>query len=1065
MKPGRRPPGPLPLFSACAAALVLLVLPAWSLDPYRALTQYLRRSWTSDQGLPQNSVQAIAQTPDGFVWLATQEGLARFDGVEFEVHSAATDPAFSVNNVQSLLVSGDGTLWVGTEGGGVVRRTAAGFQALRIPENARSRSVRCLAEAPAGTVWAGTSGGLLRVSGDHLEEVVSSERLQKNGVNALVPDGRGGLWLGTYGRGIFRFREGLLEPAPFQDRLPSPRIYTLLAGDGEELWIGTEGGGLCRWDGKDLRRFTSSDGLPSRMVYTLLRTPDGSLWVGTYGEGLFRYRNGRFENLSSRQGLSNDVVLSLLLDREGNLWAGTNGGGVNLLEDGRVLCFGAPEGLPENMVSAVLEDRKGGLWVGTYGAGLVRIEKGRVAAVYDRKDGFPDDNVYALAEDDGGDLWVGTGAGLGRFRNGRWTFWRGRDGLPGEMIYALLPEPGGALWIGTGGACIARFQRGRFETFDRQKGLASRTVVCLGRDGKGRLLAGTYDGLCRWEGERFTVLGQKQGFAHNGVFSLLTDGDGALWAGTYGGGLHRVLQDRAFPIRRKDGLFDDVVYTVLDDGRGRLWMSCNRGIFAVEKAQARAFAEGRAPAVSCLSLGKADGMRSPECNGGSQPAGWRLRDGRLCFPTTQGLVFVDPEALRPGPPPPVVLEGATYDGRPFPGPSPSPTLPPGKGNLEFRYAALRFAGLEKVRYAYRLEGFEQEWHDAGTRRTAFYTNIPHGSYRFVVRATAGDGAMDPRGASLAFRIEPHFYETRAFLALVAFLVLLLGFLFYAARVAQLKARQRELERLVALRTAELARALQKVESQAEELRQFNTRLREKVREQFEQIVRDKRLTKYFPRKLVDKILLSEEDVSLATERRMVTTFFTDLRGFTRLSDTTEPERVTEILNAHLSEMAASIEAHGGTLARFMGDGILGFFGTPDEMDPVTQAESACRMALDMQARMAALVEKLGLPRGEDGLALRIGIHQDLVTVGNFGSPDHVEFTALGRGVNLAKRLEEGCPPGSILVTESLARRVLHRFDFGPTESRRFKGFQEAVEVRLLLGEKHRPAPGEKVFPS
>lgn len=1058
MRSGRRGWGHFSTWTACAVALALFVLPAGALDPNRQLTQYLKRSWTSDQGLPQNSVQAIAQTSEGFLWLATQEGLARFDGVDFEVHSAATDPAFSVNNVQSLLVSSDGTLWVGTEGGGVVRRTPFGFEALKAPENPRSRSVRCFAEEPQGTVWAGTSGGLLRVSGDRLEEVVPSERLQKGGINSLVPDGEGGLWVGTYGRGVFRLRNGTLEPSPFQERLPSFRIYTLLAGEDGELWIGTEGGGLCRWDGKDLHRFSAEKGLPSRMVYTLLRAPDGSLWVGTYGEGLFRYNKGRFENLSSRQGLSNDVVLSLFLDREGNLWAGTNGGGVNLLEDGRVLCFGVPEGLPENMVSVVLEDRKGTLWVGTYGAGLVRIERGRIEAVYDRKDGFPDDNVYALAEDAAGDLWVGTGAGLGRFHRGGWTFWRERDGLPGEMIYALLPEPDGALWVGTGGACIARFQGGRFEIFDRTKGLASRTVVCLGRDGDERLLAGTYDGLCRLEGDRFEVLDRRRGFAHNGIFSLLEEPGGALWVGTYGGGLHRVQDDRAVPIRRKDGLFDDVVYTVLDDGLGRLWMSCNRGIFSVEKAEAQAFVEGRTQNVSCLWLGKADGMRSPECNGGSQPAGWRLRDGRLCFPTTQGLVFVDPQALRPGPPPPVVLEGATYDGRPFPGSTPSPELPPGKGNLEFRYAALQFAGLEKIRYAYRLEGFEEEWHDAGTRRTAFYTNIPHGSYRFVVRATGGDGAVDLRGASLTFRIRPHFYETRTFVALVTLLVLLAGFLLYVARVAQLKARQRELERLVALRTAELARALKMVESQAEELRQFNLRLREKVREQFEQIVRDKRLTKYFPRKLVDKILLSDQDVSLDTERRTVTTFFTDLRGFTHLSDTTEPERVTEILNAHLTEMAASIEAHGGTLARFMGDGILGFFGAPDEMDPVLQAESACRMALHMQERMRALIERLGLPPGQDGLALRIGIHQDLVTVGNFGSPDHVEFTALGRGVNLAKRLEEACPPGSVLVTETLARKVLHRFDFGPPESRRFKGFQDEVTVCLLLEEK-RPAVG------
>jgi|GEM_PF-621083 len=1035
------------------AALAWSAVPVLPLDPGRAITQYLHRSWTSDEGLPQNSVQAIAQTADGYLWLGTQEGLVRYDGSSFEVFDSARAPELRADNVMSLLASRDGSLWIGTEGGGLVRYRDGDFTPLPLLEAPSQKVVRSLFEDERGAIWAGTSGGLTRVEGARMVPVSEPGRpFAKTSVNGVASDGEGGLWLGTYGAGLLHFRSGNLSPFPLNDRLGTSKIYCLLRDASGVLWIGTEGGGLWSWDGRTLQGFSEREGLPSRMVYSLAQDRSGSLWVGTYGSGLCRYRGGRFEVLSSKFGLSNDVVLSLHEDVEGSLWVGTYGGGLNQLEDGKVTCLGVPEGLPEKMVSCVLEDGDGALWVGTYGAGLCRVENGTVTAVYSVGQGLNDASVYSLCQDREGGLWVGTGAGVSRLKSGRWTSYTQADGLSSAMVYAIAQTPDGSLWFGTGGGGLSRLSNGRFRAYGTESGLAHLTVVALHVDRQGILWAGTYGALSRLEGERFVNVTEREGLSHKMVFSLHEDPEGGLWAGTYGGGLDRVREGRARGIRQKDGLFDDVVYRILEDREGRFWLTCNRGIFAVPKSQLEDFLEGRASSVSCLSLGRADGMRSAECNGGTQPAGIALRDGRLCFPTTRGLVFVDPQRLGPGgPPPPVVLERAFYDRTPADLRGRDPVFPPGRGELEFRYTALSYLGPEKIRFAYRLEGFEREWHDAGGRRTAYYTNIRHGSYRFVVRACNRDGVWNDAGAALSFRIRPHFYETRAFLLLVvAVLASFLG-LGYWVRVARLKARQRELEGLVALRTADLKSALRTVEDQRSQLQEFNARLQEKVREQFEQIVRDKRLTKYFPRKLLDKILLSPEDVSLSTEKRVVTTFFTDLTGFTRLSDTADPDRVTAILNEYLSEMAALIESHGGTLARFMGDGILGFFGTPDEMAPALQAEAAVRMALAMQDRMDGLRGRWGQSIEPDSLRLRIGIHQDLVTVGNFGSPDHVEFTALGRGVNLAKRLEEACPPGSVLVTEAVALPLDGRFRFGPVEARRFKGFGEEVRVCVVEG--------------
>ena len=271
-----------------------------------------------------------------------------------------------------------------------------------------------------------------------------------------------------------------------------------------------------------------------------------------------------------------------------------------------------------------------------------------------------------------------------------------------------------------------------------------------------------------------SLLGPARNFPAGAVYSLHRDADGGLWLGTLGKGLVLFRGGQFRTLTMKDGLFDDVIFQILEDATGYLWMSSNRGIFRVSRRELEQVADGRRSTVTSRVFGTADGMESKECNGGNQPAGLKARDGRLWFPTLKGSVVVDPQRLRTNTVPPrVLIEEGAVDKRPL-GSSGESVFPPGPGALEFRYTALALRNPDRVRFRYRLEGFDKQWVDAGTRRVAYYTNTPPGRYRFQVTASNEDGVWSEQGATAAFRLRPHLHQTPWFLAVCAVGVLLLG---------------------------------------------------------------------------------------------------------------------------------------------------------------------------------------------------------------------------------------------------------------------------------------------------
>ncbi len=531
------------------------------------------------------------------------------------------------------------------------------------------------------------------------------------------------------------------------------------------------------------------EGLSNGQVWALTSDGEGSLWIGTWVGGLNRLRDGRFLTYTTREGLTSDNVRSLCEGRDGAVWIATAGGGLNRLKDGKVTAWGSEEGLPSEQVSALLEDRKGTLWIGTNLAGAARLSAGRVTPL-GRAQGLPHHDVRAFLEDREGYVWIGTiGGGLTRVApDGTLRVFTAGDGLPSDRVVALAEGPDGAIWIGSSGGGLARYASGRFRAFTTKDGLSSDRVM-----------------------------------------SLRVDADGTVWAGTSGGGLNRVRDGKAASVTTREGLFDDLVQVILDDGRGSLWMTCNKGVFRVSRADLEAVADGRAPSLRSVAFGTSDGMRSASAAGGQQPAGFVAADGRLWFPTYRGIAVLDPARVKAsGRTPRVAIEEVLVDGRPADLRVPL-LLPPGAERLEIHYTALTLVAPHRIRFRIRLDGLESEPVDVGTRRVAYYTNLPSGSYTFRVAAADSGGEWGETETTLGFRKRPRARETWWFWVGLALFATAGGWGVLRWRVATLRGREAALLVLVEQRTHSLAAEKARAEEalvRAEEARAEAERHRE-----------------------------------------------------------------------------------------------------------------------------------------------------------------------------------------------------------------------------------------------
>ncbi len=782
------------------AALVCQVPHARAqLDPTQPISQYVHQVWLDDQGLPQNNVLAITPTRDGYLWIGTEEGLARFDGVHFVVFDSRNTPGLKNNTITALFEDRDRSLWIGTLGG-LFRMTRGVITAFPVPGGFSGRCVTAFYQDGEGALWVATDGGGVgRLLNGKFTVYTTRNGLVRNGVFSIGGSPDGSVWFGTHG-GLNRWKNGQFTTYTTANGLPDDDVRALCKDPQGGVWIGTRAG-LSLMKNGTFSRFDKKSELSTAMVHVLYEDRNQTLWVGTLGGGLLRVRDGKPAAYTTKEGFSGDDINAITGDEEGNLWVGTSGGGLNRFTQAKVSTYTTKEGLPSDVIITTYQDRNGDLWIGTNDHGLSRYRDGRFTN-YSTRQGLSSDSVFSIVEDFDHNLWIGTRKGLDLFKDGRFKTYTTKDGLAGDVITATFVDRDGALWVGGLGG-LTRFKDGRFTAFPATGDLLNYPVTAILEDRTGVLWIGTDSGINRFKDGRFESLNvRNSNLSDDHVMGLYEDPQGVLWIGTNGGGLNRLKDGKFTVYTTKEGLFDDLVIQILDPGDGNFWMSSNRGIFYVSKQQLNDFADGKIRSISYGLLGTEDGMKSKECNGGVQPAGWVTGDGRLVFPTMKGIAIIDPKHLKTDSfIPTTIIESVTIDNKAVPVDA-TAVIPPGRGDLEFHFTAPSFANPQKLRFQYQLEGYDRGWVDGTGSRLAHYTNIPPGFYRFHVRA--GDQwHWNGYGVAFNFVLKPHFYRTYWFYALCGLVVLALAAALLRVRLTRMLVRQQELSFLVTQRTSEL----------------------------------------------------------------------------------------------------------------------------------------------------------------------------------------------------------------------------------------------------------------------
>ena len=775
--------------------LAIASLRLFALDSHQAISQYIQTVWTTDAGLPQTSVYSIAQTPDGYVWVGTEQGLASFDGVRFTVLNRDNTPALPDNYIHRLLGARDGSLWIGTDSG-LVRLKDGKWTVWTSRTGLTDDGIEDLAEGPDGSIWIATDHGLNRLLDGKMTAWHAADGLPGEEISALRFDDSGVLWVALHD-GLARFDGHRFTAWTHKNGLPEDAVSALAVAPDGSAWAAMAHGQLIRI--QNGRVAVQPVRLPRNDVRTMLFDHDGNLWLGFQSAGLARLHNGVISRYDDSNGLPGQTLESMFEDAEHNLWLGLFDGGLVQLRDGLFKVFGAPEGLTRNMISCAVAAGDGSIWAGNYQGELNHVLPGGGVRIYTQRDGLSGESIHSMLMAHDGSLWLGHRHGmLTRYSHGRFTVFRDPQ-AKNASINGLLEDRDGTLWVAEYGAGFARFLKGHFlhaANSGAFQAIAQSAdgAIWLGSDG---------DGVFRyWYGvtTRFTTA---QGLLSDHIDSILASKDGNIWVGEGSGGLNRIRDGHVTSYRRADGLFDSTIGDLVEDRLGNLWMGSDRGVARVAESELNAFAAGKIHEVHSVSYDTSDGMRSRETLQGGTGEGTLAPDGQLLFPTLNGIAIVDPaRAMIPSPPIFARMESLSLDGSPIPI-SPGMRVHDHSGRLRIRFTAVTFTAPRRVRFRYRLEGYDREWIDAGTTRSVEFTNLPPGNYRLTVEAARPHGSWDQHAAQLGFSILPPWYRTWYAWLGYDVLAALFVWCFAELRSRSLVRRRRELQHIVAQRTAQL----------------------------------------------------------------------------------------------------------------------------------------------------------------------------------------------------------------------------------------------------------------------
>lgn len=786
----------------CCVLLAATV--AGALDPSRSVKQYVHKSWTSADGLPESLASAIVQTHDGYLWFGTEEGIAKFDGRQFTIFDQANTPELKSKVVTALLEDQrTGALWIGTFLGGLTRYSKGQFQSLMVRDGLPDNYVTSLAQDGFGNLWIGTPRGLAVLRSGKPAPYTELSELQHEHIVALAAAPDGGMWLALESHVV---KVGPDRRTKQLD-LAVPDASALFLDRSGTLWIGTAKHGLYTYSANQLTRHAVSQFSDSRIT-ALREDAEGSVWVGSLGGGVCRLRKRTIDCFTENEGLTSNAVQSIFEDHEGSLWIGTFSG-IDRITNGKFTTYARSTGLSHDDILTVYQSPDGSIWAGAVG-GLSRLHRGHIVSYRDSPE-RGENLITTIARDGKGNLWVGTVGGLRALRDDKLVPYGGKYGLATLGIRALLydPQPG-SMWIATVKGGLSRLQDGRLTTLTTKDGIASTSVHSMVKDHNGNLWFASAAGFSQLNGGEFTnyqipSMGDK---VSGGASCIYEDSDHVLWIGSMSAGLTRFQDGRISYLPMKEGL-NTGIWSIVEDNSGYLWMTSNRGLFRIPKADLNDYAAGKIHDFGYISYGTADGLPSSEFDGGTQAAALRAADGKLYFANLHGVVMVDPEHMPTNTlPPPVVVENVT-SGKLQQVQSASALV--GEDDLQFQFAALSFVTPEDVFFKYKLEGYDSDWIFSRSSR-ASYTNLTPGKYRFRIMAANNDGVWNSQGATFEVTLKPVFYKTGWFIVLSAVGCVLGGVGINVLRIRRMQAVERRLVSMVDEQTRDLRQAKEAAEA-------------------------------------------------------------------------------------------------------------------------------------------------------------------------------------------------------------------------------------------------------------
>jgi len=746
------------------ACLLLLCLTAG------AHAQYHYNVWTAEDGLPQNEIRGIAQTPDGYLWIATLDGLARFDGVRFTLFNRSNTRGIASNLFGGMLETPNGDLWLPAEGRQLTRYHNGTFQTFDV-------SVQGITSDDNGHIWIMEHGKISQWN-DTAARFLDATPAQPQLKYHILQWQNSGFWTVDRDR-IYCFEKGNLVNYPLP-RAIKPEAIGLVAADQDyNLWLETRDGGHLRISHDGASGPLLNSGSPA--TYSLVDA-NGHTWSISVGPHLSQTIQFQSSGQMAQLGFTRFYE-----DHEKNLWLGTEGQGLYRLQRQSIQVLSKDEGLGSGNIYPIFQDRDGAVWIGAWASGVARYAQGKFTN-FTPADGLPSPLPTAIAQGQDGRIWVGSHGGLRILVGKHFELPPGPQLPPETLVEAIYQDRAGILWFGTSTGLVS-YRDGQQHLFTVRDGLATNDVRTIIADQEGGLWIGGYGGLTHFQNGKFSHWTERDGLPSNTVRSLYEDSAGVLWIGTYDGGLGRLKDHKFTRYTEQQGLFSNGVFQILEDAAGRLWMTSNHGIYRVSKEELNQYAAGTRESISSIPYGKADGLLTVECNGGLWPAGTKTSDGKLWFPTQNGVAIIDTNDIRQDTqPPPVVIESLIVDSVPVPV-SGTLRLNPGSENVQIQYTALSFIHSDQIHFRYRLEGLQSQWVEAGSRRAAYYSHIPPGKYTFHVLASSSDGLWNLEGKSLTFTVLAPFYRTWWFVAILLLTFLGLSYVTWLHRIAQLQHKQ------------------------------------------------------------------------------------------------------------------------------------------------------------------------------------------------------------------------------------------------------------------------------------